>query len=488
MDNKRMNKTTSPSPDAVYDIFKQLNKIPRPSWHEEKAADFICRFAENLHLEYERDEQNCVVIRKAASNGFENSIPIVILNHMDMVCVAEKGKEFDPLNSPIETYTEHGWMKAKGTSLGADNGIGLAMALAILQDNTILHGPLEVVTTTNEEDGMTGAANLSQDFIHGRKVINLDSEDYDTITIGAAGAYLQFTTFPFTRVPVDEGYSFYQLTIRGGLGGHSGVDINKGRANANKLICSLLTLIHTNCDMVVSEINGGEANNSIAMNAESVVGIKAEQEDLFIRCIQSFSENVKNTFAESDPSIVIDATQMTAPSSVIGKASVDALLKCIIDIPFGNLKMSEQIKDTVETSNNIGMIKMNENDFFISNHTRSFNDEDMIKLGNDIKQIFDTAGARTEVIMSAPAWKSNPDSPFINLAENTFEDVLGFRPAKVAMHFVLEAGYYVQKFPDIEILSIGPKIIEPHSTSERVDIASINNIWKVVIELLYRLK
>ena len=211
----------------VFSIFHELNKIPRPSHHEERVADYLCQFAERLHLEYERDQENCVVIRKPATPGHENAEPIVLLNHMDMVCVGMN----DPLNDPIETYEEDGWMKARGTSLGADNGIGLSMALAVLEDDSIVHPALEVITTTNEEDGMSGASQLGKDFLKGRKVINLDSEDYNTITTGAAGACLQFHRIPMKREPASTDIgNWCRIRIEGGLGGHSGVDINKGVA------------------------------------------------------------------------------------------------------------------------------------------------------------------------------------------------------------------------------------------------------------------
>ena len=211
--------------ERVLSIFKELNAIPRPSHHEERVADFLCEFAQRLNLSYERDPANCVVIRKPGTEGHENAEPIVLLNHMDMVCVGMD----DPLMAPIDAYVEDGWMKARGTSLGADNGIGLSMALAVLESNDIVHGPLEAVFTTNEEDGMSGAAQLMPTFIKGRKVINLDSEDYDTITTGAAGACLQFHEIPATRVPAPaSGMEWFRVRVEGGLGGHSGVDINKG--------------------------------------------------------------------------------------------------------------------------------------------------------------------------------------------------------------------------------------------------------------------
>ena len=209
----------TPTTKRVFQIFKELNQIPRPSHHEERVADYLCQFAERLGLSYKRDKENCVVISKPATP-----------NHMDMVCVGMA----DPLNDPIQAYVEDGWMKARGTSLGADNGIGLSMALAVLESNDIVHGPMEVITTTNEEDGMSGASQLSSDFLRGRKVINLDSEDYDTITTGAAGACLQFHRIPAGRTPAPGGKRrWYSIRFEGGLGGHSGVDINKGRCSGH---------------------------------------------------------------------------------------------------------------------------------------------------------------------------------------------------------------------------------------------------------------
>ena len=230
-----------PSSERVFSIFRELNRIPRPSHHEQLVADYLCRFAERLHLEYERDKENCVVIRKPATPGHEGAEPIVLLNHMDMVCVGMS----NPLSTPVEAYVENGWMKARGTSLGADNGIGLSMALAVLEDDSIIHPALEVITTTNEEDGMSGASKLSRDFLKGRKVINLDSEDYDTITTGAAGACLQFHRIPMKRLPAPGGKRrWYRIRFEGGLGGHSGVDINKGRCSAVIAMWAILAAIY----------------------------------------------------------------------------------------------------------------------------------------------------------------------------------------------------------------------------------------------------
>jgi dipeptidase D len=477
-----------PSSQVVFDLFKQLNNTPRPSHHEERIADFLCQFAQRLGLDYTRDAHNCVVIRKAATPGHENATPIVILNHMDMVCVAEPGKQFDPLNDSIDAYTEDGWMHARGTSLGADNGIGLSMALAILQDDNIVHGPLEVITTTNEEDGMTGASNLSPDFIRGRKVINLDSEDYDTITTGAAGAYLQIHHLPITRLNAPRSHKWYRVAVDGGRGGHSGVDINKGRASATLLLWALLNAIAEETIVNVAHLQVGDASASIASRGEAIICVPAEDAVEQVEDREPhFNEWLHNEYGETDPDVHCTITPCDPCAQVINPNQVAALMDALEQTPQGVIAMSQTMPGTVHTSNNVGMVRTLDNEITVSTHTRSFDVDEMEQTGLDIKEVFAEAGATTELVMSAPAWQENPDSDFINLTSDVFNDVLGWRPRKVAMHFVLEAGFFVQKFPGIEMASIGPRIVEPHSTRERVELKTIDDIWRVTIELLARL-
>ena len=469
----------------VLQIFKELNQIPRPSHHEERVADYLCKFAQRLHLEYERDAQNCVVIRKPATKGHENAEPIVLLNHMDMVCVGMK----DPLNDPIDAYTENGWMKARGTSLGADNGIGLSMALAVLEDDTIVHGPLEVMTTTNEEDGMSGAANLSKDFIKGRKVINLDSEDYDTITTGAAGACLQFHRIPLQRKPAPRGKRrWYHIQIAGGLGGHSGVDINKGRCSAVIPAWAILAAIYNEYDFELASLHIGEANASIASSADIVLTIPSGEGAEFVKQQEEqMNQWLREEYGKGEPNIHCTITKCTPTDTVIDTKAFETLMSCLEQIPQGVVKMSETMKDTVETSNNVGRISTEEDHIFVSTHTRSFVDSEMEALSRDIANVFKGRGASSEIIMSAPAWQEDQQSDFLRLTSDTFNDVLGWRPRLVAMHFVLEAGYFVQHFPGIQIACIGPRIVEPHSTSERIELSTIDDIWSVLQELLRRL-
>ena len=471
--------------ERVFQIFKELNQIPRPSHHEKRVADYLCQFAQRQHLEYERDAQNCVVIRKPATKGHESAEPIVLLNHMDMVCVGMK----DPLNDPIDAYTENGWMKARGTSLGADNGIGLSMALAVLEDDTIVHGPLEVMTTTNEEDGMSGASNLSSDFIKGRKVINLDSEDYDTITTGAAGACLQFHRIPLQRKPAPGGKRrWYHIQIAGGLGGHSGVDINKGRCSAVIPAWAILAAIYNEYDFELASLHIGEANASIASSADIILTIPSGEGAEFVKQQEDqMNQWLREEYGNGDPNIHCTITKCTPTDTVIDTKAFETLMSCLEQIPQGVVKMSETMKDTVETSNNVGRISTEEDHIFVSTHTRSFVDSEMEALSRDIANVFKGRGASSEMIMSAPAWQEDQQSDFLRLTSDTFNDVLGWRPRLVAMHFVLEAGYFVQHYPGIQIACIGPRIVEPHSTSERIELSTIDDIWRVLQELLRRL-
>ena len=472
-----------PSSDRVFSIFKELNQIPRPSHHEERVADYLCQFAERLHLEYERDAANCVVIRKPASKGCEQAEPVVLLNHMDMVCVGMK----DPLTTPIEAYTEDGWMKARGTSLGADNGIGLSMALAVLENPDIVHGPMEVITTTNEEDGMSGASQLSPDFLKGRKVINLDSEDYDTITTGAAGACLQFHEMPITREPAPADYQWFRICFEGGLGGHSGVDINKGRISATVATRNILTAINRSYDLCLSSIKIGEANASIASSADMTVCVPAEAA-MFVKLQETVMNKwMQEEFGESDPHMHCSVKPCESQATVIHPDAFQALKACLNATPQGMIKMSEVMENTVETSNNIGVVETREDRLFVSTHSRSFIDDDLEKLSSDIAEVFTSHGFSSQRVMMAPAWQEDQQSAFLKLTSDTFNDILGWRPRMVAMHFVLEAGYFVQTYPGIQIASIGPRIVEPHSTSERIELSTIDDIWKVLLELLDRL-
>jgi len=465
-------------------------------------AKYLCDYAEKLGLDYSRDAHDCVVIRKPATPGYEQATPVVILNHMDMVCVAEEGYSFDPLSDPVRPVTYEApssdgknnralWMKADHTSLGADNGMGLSMALAILADKTLVHGPLEVITTTNEEDGMDGAASLAPDFIRGRHVLNLDSEAYDEITVGAAGAFIQKARLPYGQIRMPKDYIAYKVRVRGGLGGHSGVDIVKQRANAIKVLANLLqvSIQHKHIALYLVRFEGGQASASIPSSAEAVVALPVGSEQDFVDLMIQGSCAVQAQFGVTDPAVEVLYEPAVWHGTVVDEESTRCLLADLNAIPVGPLEWHPDIVGTPLTSNNIGTVRQltDEHVFEVSTHSRSFHGEDMELLAKKIREIFLVSGAEVEQIMNAPSWEENPNSPFLQMVSDTFQDILGFRPKPVAMHFVLEAGYFVQKYPGIQMASIGPRIIEPHSTSERVELQTCDDIWKVAVEILKRL-
>jgi len=479
--------------NSHYDIFNTLCTIPRPSHHESKVADFLCAFADSHGLHWRRDKENCVVIEKPASPGYEDHEPVIILNHMDMVCVADEGLDFNPLKDGItpETIEIDGekWMRAKGTSLGADNGMGLAIALSILADDSLKHPALEVLTTTNEEDGMSGAASLSQDFIRGRRVLNLDSEAYDEITVGAAGAFIQTAHLPFKKIQKPDGYVTYTVTVKGGKGGHSGVDITRGRANAIKVLANLLLVAIRQLDikLYLVSFNGGTAAASIPGNAEAKIVLPKDKTVAFETLTSQCHEAVKQQFGGTDAGISVNCEPSVWHSTIVSEEGTHLLLACLNGIPVGPIEMHPSIEGTPLTSNNIGTVRQTATTFDITTHTRSFDDNKMEQLADQIRRIFVISGATVDTVMNAPAWQEDSNSELIMLACDTFRDVLGFEPKKTAMHFVLEAGYFVQKFPGIHIASIGSRILEPHSTSERVQFSTVDNIRRVVIEMLARM-
>lgn len=466
--------------DRVWAIFSELNKIPRPSHHEERVADYLCKFAVENGLDYSRDANNCVVIRKPATPGCEHWEPLVLLNHMDMVCVHDSDYEFNALEDPIVSEIHDGWMYAKGTSLGADNGIGLSIALALISDNTIQHGPLEVLTTTNEEDGMSGAANLSEDFIKGRKVINLDSEDYDTITVGAAGAYMQQAEWNFELEEPDNSKKHLRLHLEGGIGGHSGVDIDKGHGNAIVLLFKLLNELKATCnDLQIGELQGGSSAAAIAGNASANISADHLNKDL----ITELGKTIIYPYTKTDHQLTISVSD-APPCPLLGTEDSQRLITAIASLPNGVIEMRNDMPGTVQTSNNIGLLKQTEGQVVLTTHTRSFCDKTMEGTGEKIEAALKKSGATVSLAANSPAWQENSESDFIKRVSDTFEEVLGFTPRKVAMHFVLEAGHFVRKYPGIEIACIGPRIVSPHSTSERVELKTVEEILKVAKQLV----
>lgn len=477
---------------SYLDIFRQLCAIPRPSHHEDKVADFLCNFAEEHNLTYKRDEHNCVLIEKPATPGYEDKEPIVILNHMDMVCVAEEGF---PVPGPVEAieYEENGerWMRADHTSLGADNGIGLSMALAILADDELPHPALEVLTTTCEETDMSGASGLASDFFKGRRVLNIDSEAYSEITVASAGAHIQVAHLPYRRTAMPKDYITLSVSVKGGRGGHSGVDIGSGRANAIKILCNLLhvAIRQTNIKLYIINIKGGQAYSAIPCEAEAKICIPKENAEAFNVLVSQCNDAITAQYSSTDPDVKVTVEPAVWHASVINEEGTHLILASVNGIPAGPFTMRPD--GGVQTSNNIGIIdtevqgsRVQEAQCLISSHTRSFSSQAMDELADNISKIFTLTGAEVETIMHVSPWEEDLHHPWVQQVMNTFSDVLNFSPTPVSMHFALEAGYFVEKFPGIHIASIGPRIMYPHSPNEKVSLTTADNIMRVVREVV----
>ena len=336
---------------------------------------------------------------------------------------------------------------------------------------------------------MDGAANLSEDFLKGRHVLNLDSEAYNEITVGAAGAFIQKARLAYGQIRMPKDYIAYKVRVRGGLGGHSGVDIVKQRANAIKVLANLLlvSIQHKHIALYLVRFEGGQASASIPSSAEAMVAIPTASEQDFKDLLIQGSCAVQAQFGVTDPDVEVLLEPAVWNGNVVDEESTRCLLADLNAIPVGPLEWHPDMPGTPMTSNNIGTVRQSAEAFEVSTHSRSFRVEDMELLAKKIREIFLVSGAEVEQIMNAPAWQEDPNSPFLQPVSDTFQDVLGFRPTPVAMHFVLEAGYFVQKYPGIQMASIGPRIVEPHSTSERVELQTCDDIWTVAIEILKRL-
>ena len=481
------NATYIPKSEVVYKIFSDICKIPRPSHHEEKIADYLCRFAKEHNLSFKRDQNNCVLISRE-SNIQARGAKVTMLTHCDMVCVADDGIKYNPLTDGIAAVQENGWITAKGTSLGADNGIGMAMALAVMSDEKLECGPIDALFTTNEEDGMSGAQMLDTVFFGNIKyILNLDSEDYDTITTGSAGAYIQ--EFHLSQNPAERAISGavdLEINITGGLGGHSGVDIDKNRANCILVMAEMLRNLSQNHNFDLIFLKGGSAAASIPSECSAKIGVSEYEKDrITAYMVESFSQ-LKNQYRSSDSGIKLGIREKNnADGPAVDNKTAVETIETIAKTGAGVI---ETRKDGLPlTSNNIGIINLEPGNGKITTHTRSFDDNTMRNYAEYLSKEFSKSGWDTKKIMESPAWVQEKETEFMKIVNQSFSDAAGFTPRPVEMHFVLEAGFFKEKYKDMEMASIGPRIQNPHSTSERVEIKTIENIWKVLIEILYNL-
>lgn len=476
---------TDLSPTIVWKYFHEITQVPRPSKKEGKMIQYLENFASQHQLELKKDPCGNILIKKPATPGKEN-VPVVVLQaHMDMVCEKNSGTLHDFDNDPIRTVIDGEWLKADGTTLGADNGIGMAAELAILASNDIEHGPLECLFTVDEETGLTGASNLQEGFMTGNILLNLDSEDEGEIFIGCAGGKGTIATFTYQpQSPTAE--FFFRIDIKGLNGGHSGGEIHKGLGNANKILARILyqlkRLIPT-CELC--SIGGGNLHNAIAREAWAVIGIANDKKETVRVLLNEITASIEYELKHIDPKVAIVMTSAERPDACIAHEIADKLIDALMACPHGVIGMSHDIPDLVETSTNLASIKMVENNkIVIGTSQRSSIESRKEEIADTVQAVFTLAGASVEFTEGYPGWTPDTDSNILKIAQETYKKLFHKDAAIKAIHAGLECGLFLEKYPHLDMISFGPTLRDVHSPNERIEIQTVELWWKHLLEIL----
>lgn len=471
-------------PKIVFSIFDEITKIPRPSKKEEKIRQYLLDFAAKHNIEAQTDEVGNVVLRKPATPGHENAPIVIMQGHMDMVCESNH-KGFDFENNPITTIVDGDWVRADGTTLGADNGIGVAASLAALIDDTLVHGPLEVLVTVDEETGMTGAINLGKDMIHGKILLNLDSEDDAEVFIGCAGGVDTTAIFKYERSMAPTDYQYFRIEVKNGLGGHSGGDIHLGRANANKLLARFLWNLTTQHEVSVAEFDGGNLRNAIPRAAHAIVGVHTSKKEDVRIALNNYAAEIANEYAGIEPTLEIDMESVDRPEFSIDSRTSINLIRAIYCAPHGVVSMSRDLEGLVETSTNLAAVKMkSDNEIIITTSQRSSVESCKWDIANQVEAVFTLAGAHVTHGDGYPGWQPDMNSPIMKIASDAYEELYGVKPAIKAIHAGLECGLFKSVYPELDMVSFGPTLRDVHSPSEKMFIPAVERFWQQLRRIL----
>ncbi|MEA3494919.1 MAG: aminoacyl-histidine dipeptidase [Bacteroidota bacterium] len=471
-------------PKLLWEHFYSLTQIARPSKKEEKIIEFIKKFGEDLGLETKVDSVGNVVIRKPATPGMEDRKTVTLQGHLDMVPQKNSDIEFDFEKDAIDAYIDGEWVTARGTTLGADNGMGVAAAMAVLTSDDIKHGPIEAFFTVDEETGMTGAFALKDDFLKGDVLLNMDSEDEGELYVGCAGGIDVFATFDYTEESIDQSSKAYKIEISGLKGGHSGLDIHLGKGNANKLLTRYLWHATKEHGLRIAYIEGGNLRNAIPREAYAIVTIPSANTSDFENCVNDFDKTYKNEISSVDPDVKLKATLTDMPEKIIDENTQNGLLNGLYGCPHGVIGMLSEMPDVVETSTSLGVIKMENGQIEVISLTRSSVDSFKEYTGNMIKIIFELAGAKVKFEGSYPGWKPNLDSPILKTMKEGYNSKFGKIPAIKVIHAGLECGLIGDVYPNMDLISFGPTIRYPHSPDEKVNIATVKKFWDFLVVTL----
>ena len=471
-------------PNNLWNKFADLNAVPRPSKKEDRVIAFMKNFGESLGLETFEDAIRNVIIRKPATVGMETRKPIVLQGHLDMVHQKNNDTVFDFENQGIQMYVDGDWVRAKGTTLGADNGLGVAMIMAILESTEIEHPAIEALFTIDEETGMTGALNLKGGILKGEILLNMDTEEDDEIDIGCAGGIdvTASRTYNFDELP--ENSVGYTVTVNGLNGGHSGMDINKGLGNANKIMNRLLFNGFENFGLQISEINGGSLRNAIPRESAAKIIIAGIYDEVFLFDMQKLINDIKVELTTTEPNLKITIEKSELPSKIMELGVQEGLIRSIYAAHNGVYRMSATMNDLVETSNNIARVVVKEGEISIQNLTRSSVETSKMDLANSLQSVFELFGCEVTFGGSYPGWTPNVNSEILDVLTSIYEKQNGEKPKVVACHAGLECGILGTNYPHIDMISFGPTIHGAHSPDERASIKSSQKFYKFVVEIL----
>lgn len=470
-------------PKALWNYFDMICSIPHPSKKEEKIVEAVIEFAKTNNLEYVKDEVGNIIIRKPATKGYENRKGIILQAHLDMVPQKNSDTIHDFEKDPILPYIDGEWVRAKGTTLGADNGIGVAAALAVLADKNMVHGPVEALLTIDEETGMTGAFGLKPGYLNGDILMNLDSETEGELYVGCAGGIDATINFDFKKESVPVEMSGFALNITGLKGGHSGMDIILGRGNANKILFRIFKALEK-LGMRISSINGGSLRNAIPREAFSTITIPTSEVAKAKEILENLTKEVKNELSLVEPSLVIEMNPTALPSDVMDKDTQGRLIRSVYACPNGVIRMSDSMEGLTETSTNMAIVKTDDSKVKISCLLRSSVDSAKMDLAEMMASVFELAGADCKFSGGYPGWKPNMESPILKTMQETYNKMFGRVPKIMAIHAGLECGLLGGVYPNWDMISFGPTIMNPHSPDERVNAPSVKLFWDYLVETL----
>ena len=475
-------------PTSVWKYFLEICQVPRPSKKEEKAIAYLLEAGKKLGLETKRDTIGNVLISKPATKGKENVTPVIFQSHMDMVCEKNSDTVFNFDTDPIQPYIDGEWIKAKGTTLGADDGIGMAIALALLEDKTIEHGPIECLFTVDEETGLSGAFALESDFLKGKMLLNLDSEDEGQFFIGCAGGQDTIAKIDYEKQPVPANMVPYKIIVKGLKGGHSGDDINKGLGNANKILNRILFKGTYSFDIAIAHVDAGNLRNAIAREGFAIITVPKENTKQFEEYVQTFNKTVKEELNITDPGVEVSFEKADMPKFVIDDFTQSDLVDALYACPHGVLAMDQSIENFVETSTNLASVKMDDKQITVTTSQRSSRESKKEDAVNMVSALFGLVNADVENSDGYPGWSPNPKSEVLNVLKQAYVNLFKKDPLVLAIHAGLECGLIGEKYPDMDMISYGPTLRGVHSPDERLLIESVPQVWDLTVEFLKILK